>query len=156
MDIGLNVLDNLRVSIGENIKDILGKLDDMEIQYIIPYKNTEDMRDSSYIVYIEKFGMELRLRYNRIIFIKTTNTELNYIMSIENKYPALVIHEIKSKLMERFEMSSKNDIYIDRFEAKTFNSVVTIPYNKTSKVKITLVMGNDNSIYLEKIELIHK
>ena len=149
MDIGLNILDNFKISIGESFESIVHKLKQSNIEYYIPYKSS-----NNYLLYIESYGIELRLTDNKISFIKTTNTELNYIMTIDNTHPVKVVNEIRDKLAVRFEISNSSKIFIDRFEANSFNSIITIPYDSTNRVKISLVLGKDSSIYIKTIELV--
>lgn len=149
LDIGLNILSNFRISIGEDFDNILKLLKTKQIEYSIPFKTA-----NSCLVYIESLGMELRLDDNKVSFIKTTNNDLNYIMTLKEHKPVQVLNEIRENLAKKFEIQDTKKIYIDRFETRTFNSVITIPYTDGYKVKINLILGRGNSIFIETIELI--
>lgn len=153
MDIGLNILDNMRISMGETIESITDSLTKNNIKYTIPYSNNNKDGTSNVIIYIESYGVELGLQDGIVSFIKTSNSKLNYIMQIHNNSAVEVLREIKDNLSNNFSVPA-DKIRVDRFEAKTFNSIMSIPYSETKKVKITLIMGINYSIFIETIQLV--
>lgn len=153
MNIGLNILDNMRISMGETIESITNSLDSNNIGYTIPYSSSNKDGTSNVIIYIESYGVELGLTDNIVSFIKTSNSKLNYIMQIHNSSAVEVLNEIKYNLSKNFNVPLEK-IRVDRFESKTFNSIMSIPYSETKKVKITLIMGINYSIFIETIQLV--
>lgn len=148
MDIGLNILDNLRISIGEDTESIIKALEKNRIVYSIPYNGEGHM-----IIFIETFGVELNTENNQVVFIKSGNSKLNYVMEIGMDTPSLVLVEIREKLAKSFNLPVSK-IRVDRFESTSYNSIMSIPYDKGKKVKISLVLGVNNGIYIEAMQLI--
>lgn len=148
MDIGLNILDNLRISIGEDVESIEKALIVNNIEYSIPYDGNSHM-----ILFIESYGVELSTNKNKVVFIKSSNSDLNYIMQIGMSTPSLVLTEIRAKLAVNFSVPVEK-IRVDRFEASSFNSIMSIPYSKNRKVRISLVLGLNKGIYIETMQLI--
>lgn len=148
MDIGLNILDNLRISIGEDVESIEKALIANNIEYSIPYDGNSRM-----ILFIESYGVELSTNKNKVVFIKSSNSDLNYIMQIGMSTPSLVLTEIRAKLAVNFSVPVEK-IRVDRFEASSFNSIMSIPHSKNRKVRISLVLGLNKGIYIETMQLI--
>lgn len=153
MDIGLNILNNMRISLGDTVENITDSLVKNNINYTIPYSSNNKDGSSNVIIYIESYGVELALQNGIASFIKTSNSKLNYIMQIHNNSAVEVLREIKNNLSHNFNVPV-DKIRVDRFEAKTFNSIMSIPYSETKKVKITLIMGINYSIFIETIQLV--
>lgn len=149
MDIGLNILDNLRISIGEETAEIINALKRNSIGYSIPYQGQGHM-----IIFIETYGVELNTVKDQVVFIKSSNSKLNYIMKIGMNTPALVLAEIREKLAKNFNLPISK-IRIDRFESTSSNSIMSIPYDEGHKVKISLVLGLNNGIYIETMQLVN-
>lgn len=150
MDIGLNILDNLRISIGEDTSDVVRELEENNIDYSIPYSS-----ESRMVLFIESFGVELSTKNNKIVYIKSSNSDLNYIMHIGASNPSSTLIEIRDKLATNFNVD-KDRIRIDRFEASSFKSIMSIPYNDIGKVRISLVLGVNKGIYIETMQLLVK
>jgi hypothetical protein len=153
MEIGLNILDNVRISIGDTLEEIIESLDSNRIKYSIPYSIKNRSGATSVILYIEDYGVELSIHNDEVSYIKSSNSNLNYIMQIHERYPADVIKKIKENLCDRFGVSKK-DIRVDRFETSTLNSIISIPYKDNKKIKIVLVMGKDSSMFIETLQII--
>jgi hypothetical protein len=153
MDIGLNILSNLRISIGEDVNDIIKSLNDNNIKYSIPYRDDETNINGNIILFIETYGVELSTSHGKVEFIKSGNSALNYIMEIGMNTPALVLMEIREKLANNFNVDVSK-IRVDRFEAKSFNSIMSIPYEEGRKVKINLVLGIRRGIYIETMRVV--
>ena len=154
MDIGLNIIDNVRISMGEDLNSIIDSLNSNDIKYSIPFSSDRKDGKSSVIIYIESYGVELALKDGIVTFIKTSNSKLNYIMQIHSdNSPVDVLREIRENLSDNFKIPIEK-IRVDRFETRTFNSIMSIPYGENHKIKIVLIMGKNNSIFIETIQLI--
>lgn len=154
MDIGLNITDNIRIRLGENIEKLQLELDENQIRYNVPYKDTKEGLTRE-IMIIESFGVELNTSDNNITFIKTSNSKLNYIMHIEESKPLDALNSIKYNLAKLF-MCEPDRIRVDTFDIKSFSSVMSIPFRSGAMAKMTLVMGANKNIYLETIKTINK
>lgn len=149
MDIGINILENLRISIGESRDDLINDLENNNIKYDIAYG-----KNARIVMFIESYGVELETDNHNVTYIKSSNSELNYIMHIHKNSPFDTLIEIRDKLAIKFNIN-KDKIRIDRFEAKSFKSIMTIPYNEHSQVKISLIPGVNNGIYIEAMQLLN-
>lgn len=153
MDIGLNIIDNLRISIGEEVDHLIYALNHNNIKYSIPYRGDNNDGNGNMILFIETYGVELGTHAGKVVFIKSSNSKLNYIMEIGMDKPYLVLSEIRENLANSFN-TVVDQIRVDRFEASSFKSIMSIPYESNKKVKVTLVLGINNGIYIETMQLV--
>ena len=154
MNIGLNILENVRISIGDSTNNIINKLKNSGINYeIISNKfNTID----NYVIYIDKYGLEINSENDNIIMIKIVNSNLNRLITVDSNNPIEMLNKIKNKIKELFDIQDERLINIYRFNSISSSSVVTIPYNENSNVTLNLVRGYDDAIYIEKIKVVKK
>lgn len=152
MDIGLNIADGVRVRIGDTLESITKSMDDHKVEYTIPYKSGNS-GNIDMVMFMEKCGVELNIISNRIVFIKSNNTESNYIMQLtEDMTPVEALKMIKETLAESFNIKV-SDIRIDRFDGRSLNSMLSIPISSARKVKIELITGIHNKVYMHSLEL---
>ena len=144
MDIGINIAKGVRVRVGDTIEDLKLSLDKNKVAYEIPYQGEVQGGKVDMIMFLEHCGVEL---------IKTNNGEFNLIMQISaGMNPVDALKTIKGNLAEAFSIKP-SDIRIDRFDGKTLNSALSIPMNNRDKVKLELVMGIHQQVFLHSIEL---
>lgn len=152
MDIGLNIAEGVRVRIGDSLETITSSMDEHNIDYTIPYK-AQSRAGINMVMFMEKFGVELNISDNKIIFIKSNNTESNYLMQLsDGMSPVEALLKIKNNMSTNFEVK-QSDIRIDKFDGRTLNSTLSIPMVNGGKVKIELIMGAHQKVYMHSIEL---
>lgn len=151
LNIGLNILENARIYLGQNINDVEKMLKNNNISYSI-YKSSVDnnIEDGNIIVYIESYGVEINTHNNIITYIKSGNSKLNYIMNIHIGNPAATLAEIRSKLAVGFDVPIEK-IKVVRFQAYNYSSIMVIPYNETTKIRVALILGVNNGIFIENM-----
>lgn len=152
MDIGLNIANGVRVRVGDSIDDLTATMERHNVDYTIPYRSKkEDKVDM--IMFMEKCGVELNISDNIIIFIKSNNNESNYIMQLESgTSPVEALQNIKRNLAEAFNLET-SDIRIDKFDGSSLNSTLSIPLDMSNKVKIELITGANQKVYMHSITL---
>lgn len=152
MDIGLNIADGVRVRVGDKISDVTESLKQNKIEYEIPYQ-AESRGKIDMVMFLEHCGVELNINNGRLTFIKTNNSDLNFIMQLEQGMtPVEALKKIKQNLADSFKIMS-NDIRIDRFDGRSLNSALSIPMDNGEKVKLELVMGIHQKVFLHSIQL---
>ncbi len=152
MDIGLNIADGVRVRVGDTIDSVITSLQKNKIEYNIPYK-AEESGKVDMVMFLEHCGVELNINNGQLTFIKTNNNESNFIMQLEpGMTPVSALKTIKSNLASEFGIKS-TDIRIDRFDGKSLNSALSIPMTHGEKVKLELVMGIHQKVFLHSIQL---
>ena len=152
MDIGLNIADGVRVRIGDKIEDVTANMDKHNVEYTIPYK-AQKGRDTNMVMFMEQCGVELNIINKMIVFIKSNNTESNYIMQLmDGMSPIEALNKIRENLAESFNIK-KADIRIDKFDGTSLNSMLSIPLTGTMKIKLELITGLHNRVYLHSLEL---
>lgn len=152
MNIGLNIADGVRVRIGDKLDDVTASMDKHNVIYTIPYR-AESNGDINIVMFMEECGVELNIVNEMIVFIKSNNSESNYIMQLmEGMTPIEALNQIRENLATSFNIN-KSDIRIDRFDGRSLNSMLSIPLTTTMKIKLELIMGLQNKIYLHSLEL---
>lgn len=152
MDIGLNIAEGVRVRVGDTIEKITSSMKEHNIEYVIPYKN-EVGANIDMVMFMEKCGVELNIYNGIIIFIKSNNNESNYIMQLgDSMSPVEALSTIKNNLATAFNIKP-SDIRIDKFDGSSLNSTLSIPISNTEKVKIELIMGAHQKVYMHSIGL---
>lgn len=154
MEVGINILDNLRINIGETLNEIENSLIENNISYTIPTPiNKTGKSNGSIIMFIETYGVELNIVDGIVTYIKSNNSKLNYVTTISVLTPLLVLLDIKSTLSRRFNIPEES-IRIDRFNTKTFDASMSIPYINDTKIRLTVVSSGDRKIHIESIQLV--
>ena len=152
MDIGLNIAEGVRVRVGDTIDSVTSSLEANKIHYEIPYKD-ENKGKIDMIMFLESCGVELNVSNGRLTFIKTNNSDSNFIMQLEQGMsPVEALKTIKGNLAESFNITAQS-IRIDRFDGKSLNSALSIPMPNGEKVKLELVMGIHQKVFLHSIQL---
>lgn len=153
MDIGINIAKGVRVRVGDTIEDLQASLDANRVAYEIPYQGKASNGKVDMIMFIEHCGVELKVVNGVLILIKTNNGEFNLIMQLDQgMMPIDALKTIKNNLSEAFNIEASS-IRIDRFDGKTLNSALSIPISNREKVKLELVMGIHQKVFLHSIEL---
>jgi len=153
MDIGINIANGVRVRVGDTIDELKMSLDKNKVNYEIPYQGLGKNGKVDMIMFLEHCGVELKITNGALTFIKTNNGEYNLIMQIASGMsPVDALMTIRSNLADSFSIKP-SDIRIDRFDGKTLNSALSIPLNNKDKVKLELVMGVNQQVFLHSIEL---
>lgn len=152
MDIGLNIAKDVRVRVGDTLASVTTSLDKNKIHYEIPYQ--EEIKGKiDMVMFLENCGVELNISNGRLTFIKTNNNESNLVMKLEpGMAPVSALKTIKNNLAESFSIPA-SAIRIDRFDGKSLNSALSIPMPNGEKVKLELVMGIHQQVFLHSIQL---
>ena len=151
MNIGLDIVSGLRISIGDNLQIIENRLYTMNIKYTIPYRSNNSSVNNI-IMYIEQYGVELNTVDGIVVFIKSSNSDLNYLCDAdENSIKTL--DTVKNSVARNFGVDKKV-ISVERFEARTSKSVISVPFSNNMRVKITAILGLKRRMFVETIELI--
>lgn len=151
-NIGLNITESIRITLGENIKNLTDKLREENINFVIHQQNSGMVRNT--IMYIDKHGVELNTINDEIVFIKSSNTILNYIIDItETQDIIYTLNEIREKLSDRFNVT-KREIKIDEFNGDTTSAKLSIVSAGKSKVGISIILGAYNKMYMDTLTLI--
>lgn len=152
MDIGLNIADGVRVRVGDTLESITSSMEEHNVEYTIPY-SSEEGNSKEMIMFMEKCGVELNILNGKIVYIKSNNNESNYIMQLKDGMtPIEALMTIRQNLAEAFSIQP-NDIRIDRFDGNSMDSMLSIPISGTEKVKIELIMGVHQQIFMHSIAL---
>lgn len=152
MDIGLNIAEGVRVRIGETLNDVKASLEQNKIKYDIPYQ-AESKGNIDMVMFLEHCGVELNVNNGVLTYIKTNNGDSNFIMQLgQGMTPVEALKTIKKNLAESFKITS-SDIRIDRFDGKSLNSALSIPMDNGYKVRLELVMGIHQRVFLHSIQL---
>ena len=152
MDIGLNIVEGLRISMGDSLENIVNDMNKSGVKYTIPFSSTVNGK-SEIIILIESYGVELKMQNDAVSFIKTSNSQLNLMATIKSTQPNEVLREVLDATAQRFDIPASK-LRVDRFEAKTNNCVISIPYKRHEKIKMVFIMGGHNQLFVETIQLI--
>lgn len=153
MDIGINIADGVRVSVGDTIESITSSMEEHGVEYTIPYQSkTGDKAEM--IMFMEKCGVELNIVDGKIVYIKSNNNESNYVMQLKDGMsPIEALTMIRRNLAGAFNINP-SDIRIDRFDGRSMDSMLSIPISNQDKVKIELIMGVNQQIFMHSIALV--
>ena len=152
MDIGLNIVDGVRARVGDTLDSITTSMDEHKVEYTIPYRN-QSGANIDMVMFMEKCGVELNISNGIITFIKSNNNVSNYIMQLgQGMTPVEALQTIKENLAKAFNID-KSDIRIDKFDGQSLNSTLSIPISNNKKVKIELLMGAQQKVYMHSIAL---
>lgn len=152
MDIGLNIVDGVRARVGDTLDSITASMDEHKVEYTIPYRN-QSGSNIDMVMFMEKCGVELNISNGIITFIKSNNNASNYIMQLgQGMTPVEALQTIKENLAKAFNID-KSDIRIDKFDGQSLNSTLSIPISNNKKVKIELLMGAHQKVYMHSIAL---
>ena len=151
MDIGINVSENLRIRLGDKLDDTIERFNKENIKYTIPYR-LEERNKSNLIIFLEYWGIELNAQNGYIVFIKSNNTELNFVMQITSNSPIEALNIIKEKVAEKFD-TDLSAIRVDKFNLETYESMLVIPVINILKAKIELITGLNRRLYMKSLTL---
>lgn len=151
MDIGINVSENLRIRLGDKLDDTIERFNKENIKYTIPYR-LEEKNKSNLIIFLEYWGIELNAQNGYIVFIKSNNTELNFVMQITSNSPIEALNIIKEKVAEKFD-TDLSAIRVDKFNLETYESMLVIPVTNILKAKIELITGLNRRLYMKSLTL---
>lgn len=151
MDIGINVSENLRIRLGDKLDDTIERFNKENIKYTIPYR-LEERNKSNLIIFLEYWGIELNAQNGYIVFIKSNNTELNFVMQITSNSPIEALNIIKEKVAEKFD-TDLSAIRVDKFNLETYESMLVIPVTNMLKAKIELITGLNRRLYMKSLTL---
>lgn len=151
MDIGINVSENLRIRLGDKLDDTIERFNKENIKYTIPYR-LEERNKSNLIIFLEYWGIELNAQNGYIVFIKSNNTELNFVMQITSNSPIEALNIIKEKVAEKFD-TDLSAIRVDKFNLETYESMLVIPVTNILKAKIELITGLNRRLYMKSLTL---
>ena len=151
MDIGINVSENLRIRLGDKLDDTIERFNKENIKYTIPYR-LEERNKSNLIIFLEYWGIELNAQNGYIVFIKSNNTELNFVMQITSNSPIEALNIIKEKVAEEFD-TDLSAIRVDKFNLETYESMLVIPVTNILKAKIELITGLNRRLYMKSLTL---
>lgn len=153
MDIGLNIAEGVRVRVGDTIESIKDSMEEHGIEYSIPYESANG-NNKEMIMFMEKCGVELNIINGKIVYIKSNNNESNYIMQLKDGMsPIEALMTIRKNLAGSFNINV-SDIRIDRFDGKSMDSMLSIPISDEYKVKIELIMGIHQQVFMHSIALV--
>lgn len=151
MDIGINVSENLRIRLGDKLDDTIERFNKENIKYTIPYR-LEERNKSNLIIFLEYWGIELNAQNGYIVFIKSNNTEFNFVMQITSNSPIEALNIIKEKVAEKFD-TDLSAIRVDKFNLETYESMLVIPVTNMLKAKIELITGLNRRLYMKSLTL---
>ena len=151
MDIGINVSENLRIRLGDKLDDTIERFNKENIKYTRPYR-LEERNKSNLIIFLEYWGIELNAQNGYIVFIKSNNTELNFVMQITSNSPIEALNIIKEKVAEKFD-TDLSAIRVDKFNLETYESMLVIPVTNILKAKIELITGLNRRLYMKSLTL---
>ena len=153
MDAGLNIVDGVKIRLGDLLSDVKNNLTDNNIDYKIHASGKQGDGLSTAILYMEKHGVELSVKEGKIIYIKSNNSKLNYVIEITEDTDILfTLNEIKEKVALMFNVNIKN-IRIDEFDGESTRASLTVKGTDGNTVKISLIRGIKNRIYMHTIRL---
>lgn len=140
-EIGLNITENVRVNLKDNIDTLKKKLEQHNIEYAIPYEKTNN-GETDMVVVMRQCGMELTLKNGNIQFIKSNNSEVNTILEIDtDTNPVDALKAIKDEISKELSIES-SALSIDKFDSNTFSSMISARIDDgKGKVKIELGVG---------------
>ena len=101
---------------------------------------------------MEYWGIELNAQNGYIVFIKSNNTELNFVMQITSNSPIEALNIIKEKVAEKFD-TDLSAIRVDKFNLETYESMLVIPVTNILKAKIELITGLNRRLYMKSLTL---
>lgn len=156
MDAGLNIIEGVRINLGDYMTDVKNNLDSNNIDYKIHDSGVDKNGTNSTIMYMEKHGVELSINNDEIVYIKSNNNNLNYVMELtEDTNAIFTLKEIKNKIAKEFNVSV-NRIRVDEFDGSDIRASLTIKGDNGKQVKISLNRGIKNRVYMNTIKLINK
>lgn len=153
MDAGLNIVEGVRIRLGDSLTDVKNNLTKNNIEYKLHDNGEQENGLNTTIMFMEKHGVELSINNDRIVYIKSNNSNLNYIIELtEDANILFTLNEIKEQIATMFNVNIKN-IRIDEFDGDNTRASLSVKDNDGKVVKISLVRGIKNRIYMHTIRL---
>lgn len=153
MDIGLNINNKVKVKLGESLDTITNKLDEEEVNYKIPFKGNNEA-EQSIIILLEKYGVELTISDNKVVYIKSTDYGANILVAISlNDSPVEMLNIIRESLSASIGVDERH-IAIESFDMAKLNTVFRIKVGELN-VKISIVCVRNN-MYIHTVGIVYK
>ena len=152
MQVGMYIADGLRINIGDQYDELIGRLDSCGIKYEIPYYKTTGNK-KTLILYMRSEGIELNVVDNIVVYIHASNAALNQLFKVEQGMQnADALKYIREKLAESFETEPRK-IRIDQFNSRSYATVISID-NDDRKIRIHLDISLGNMIYISTLRIL--
>lgn len=152
MEIGLNIVDELKINIGDSIENIKKSLEDRNIEYKIHDVKGKSDKIKTNIMYIQEQGVEINIEDDSINFIKSSNDKLNYIFAIEEGNSINMLSQIINNVSSAFSIDKK-DITVNEFDGNNLRTIITIKIGSKA-LKMSLMLGFNNKVYINTIRLL--
>lgn len=154
MEISLNITEDIKLGINEELNELIKRLEDAEIRYKILYdKVNESSGIKETVMYIDEFGTELHLVDNKICYISSYNNKYTNIIDkdTEDIKPIKFVNIVKDKINKLVEHEVKIDI--EKIDLGTMNCRFVI-HGEKGKYKINLSRDGHGNVYIHTLRAV--
>lgn len=140
--------NNIEIRLGDKLDDIENALSNEKIKYSIPYCKGDKENNKEIVMYINSYGIELKIRKNRIVYIRSS--EYSYpIMSIKDEADAIgTLSDIIEKVSHEFKIDS-HKIKVLKFDGEKYGCKLEV--NNENNEIVILLGGMGNRIYIKAV-----
>lgn len=154
MAIGINLTDNVKISLGEIKEFMFRDLDENGIAYEIPFDKLNKNNVKETLVHIKKANTEISIENDIVTYIKSGNTEYTCIDTIKN-IDENALEFVKS-IIEKINAIFGNDKYtvkIEKIDISNMN-ITLILKSETEKARIHILRDAHGAVFINTVRSI--
>lgn len=138
----------IEIGLGDRLDDIENMLSSEKIKYSIPYCKKDKENNKEIVMYINSYGIEMRIRKNRIVYIRSSEYRhpIMYIDTRKNIVESL--SDIIERVSHEFKIDS-NKIKVLKFDGEKYGCKLEAD-NENNEIVI-LLGGMGNRIYIKAV-----
>lgn len=153
MNIGLNINEETRINIGESMDSLVSTLKLKGIEHKILNKvENEESEDKN--IYIEDYGLELSLRDNKIVYMKSYNSSNNIVFKVNEDTKIRDIVRYITTGIESLMGVSSGYISIEKIDLDRYIALVNIGLDDSSNIRVSIVKKNNNNVCVNTLRLL--
>lgn len=152
-DVGMLIQDNIKVNINDSFDELIEKIKMAKLDYSVPFsKVSKKSNILETMVHIESKGLEISLEDNIVVFIKSIySDETNILDESTIEKNSMTMPDILNTIKEYIKnYVGDTHVSIEKFDAKTYNTVVVFSTN-TNKIRASILKANNGSLFLNTI-----
>ena len=153
MALGLKLNEAVKITLGENRKQLIEKLEKEEIRHKVMYDKENDQNELETIINISEFDIEVQLYDNIIYAVRTYNNPHTNLYKHGERYgtPLKFLARVKDKLRVMCDNEDIN-VEIEKIDLGTMQCRFTVRDGRMS-YKVSSTRDAHGNIYIGNIRL---
>lgn len=151
MNIGIDLSDNLRVSLGDLKEKLVEQLNMQMIKYTIPYDKINRHGVKETIIQIESLSTEISIENGKVVYIKSSNNDYTHLLKLNTNLDVNVsdVRNIHKIINEKFSLNDKQSD-IERLDLRTMNMSFIIKAG-SDRIRLHILKDALGNVYINTL-----